>query len=239
MTSRSRKILTAGLILLISSVPILLQMAREEISNYQYKRRYELKQLNDLYPHELKTIQRFDVRGNIIELSDTFVEGGYSQEDRRDNSVTIRINGQDYSSQSLVRIRPFYQDSNRYHLWVAVADLRDKKLDQQWFVITQRIDDNYGIWSGRPDYHSNYRFRLLFIAPEGSVREETFRYADRATPVYRTALAALVSSSPIGFHSDVYAVWPSLFYPVIFPWITGALGLILTVIGLAFRNQRK
>jgi hypothetical protein len=69
------------------------------------------------------------------------------------------------------------------------------------------------------------RFRTLSVSADGRVVDEQFGYAERCSPPVRTLLIRYVVPHPSGFCSDVMQVWPSVFYPVLYPWASGAVGL--------------
>jgi hypothetical protein len=56
------------------------------------------------------------------------------------------------------------------------------------------------------------------------VIEDEFSYADRCQLPVRAILIRNVVPHPSGYCSDVLQVWPSIFYPVLYPWVSGLLG---------------
>jgi hypothetical protein len=37
---------------------------------------------------------------------------------------------------------------------------------------------------------------------------------------------------PSGFCSDLMQVWPTIWYPLLYPWLSGALGVVLLLLRL-------
>ena len=210
-------------------------MAREEVSAFRFRQQYEVQSFKPIQEFRggepIQPIHRVTFHRNNIELSDAFMQGLFDEADRKQGSVTTKINGVDYSLPSTVEIRPFFHDANRYHLWISLGELRERTSGKSRLVVTQRIVEETEATSLR-EWKEKLRFRALFVDSDGTVREETFPFLQRGAPVYRAVLANSVSPSPSGFHSDVYWVWPSLFYPVLYPWFSGALGAFLVMIGL-------
>lgn len=75
------------------------------------------------------------------------------------------------------------------------------------------------------------RYRTLSVAMDGAVTEDRFAYPERCSPSIRADLIRNVVPHPIGYCSDVLAVWPSFVYPVLYPWISGFLGVVFVAIG--------
>lgn len=38
------------------------------------------------------------------------------------------------------------------------------------------------------------------------------------------------SPHPFGFYSDLMQVWPSLWYPLLYPWCSGLAGIVILLI---------
>ena len=80
--------------------------------------------------------------------------------------------------------------------------------------------------------------RILFVDKNGNVEQDTFKFKDRARPIYRALLAYYVAPGPLGITSQALSFMPSYLYPLIYPFITGILGLILTAIGFRLHQKR-
>ena len=82
--------------------------------------------------------------------------------------------------------------------------------------------------------------RALFIDSKGKVTEDVFPFSERTSPLYRTVLAEEVTPMQLGFYSDVLDIWPSVFYPLLYPLVSGVVGLNLTIVGLVkYRRASK
>lgn len=93
-------------------------------------------------------------------------------------------------------------------------------------------------WSGRFPRES-WRYRIVWINRSGELTQESFTFRERSRFLYRTILAKFVSPSPIGFFSDALVVWPTIYYPVLYPWITSTVGVILLLVTLRRQKGRR
>lgn len=114
---------------------------------------------------------------------------------------------------------------------LALIDLHDKRLGKSTPVVVE--------WRGGAD-KSTWQYRTVAIMDRGEVAIDDFSYSERASPPVRTVLARFVSPTGIGFFSDATQGWPTLLYPIIYPWLTGLGGLAMLLVSfLAARQQRR
>ncbi|WP_284638115.1 hypothetical protein [Paenibacillus silviterrae] len=172
-----------------------------------------------------------DFHGNRIAFSDSIV--GRDEEWKNDN-VRITVNGVDYSHSADVVIRPNYRDSNRYHGYLALIELVDKKEGTSRMAVIQRIDSLES-----PPQMEKLRWRLLFVSIDGTVEEEIFSYKDRGSPLYRARLANFATPIAVGFRSDVLYFWPTIFYPLFYPYITALFGFLFLLMGFILCIRAK
>jgi hypothetical protein len=76
------------------------------------------------------------------------------------------------------------------------------------------------------------RYRTISVFPDGRVVEDQFDYASRCTPPVRAVLIRAVVPHPSGFCSDVMQIWLRLWYPVLYPCVSGILGGLFSIVGL-------
>jgi hypothetical protein len=189
-----------------------------------------------------RTVARF--RGQVVVLSDKFK---MSIRNRATNNfdkttlgvVNIHINGRDYTHPALVEIRPEVDDENRYWMQVVVAEITDKATGKTRLALLQsfpRYDMN-----GPAEYDlDNMKCRILFVDGRGRVEEEIFRFGERTNPIYRALLASYVSPQALGLTSQMNKQWPSLFYPMLYPYVSGLLALLLIAIGIwGWRDEQS
>lgn len=155
--------------------------------------------------------------------------------------VRIVIDGTVHSIVDNVEIRPAFRDANRYHGFVALIGFEDSSRQQPSVAVVV----NAGVAPDMPrhanaEFDFDYlRFRIIVLDSDGRVTDETFFRKDRGSPLLRAALARFVSPSPMGYHSDLMMVWPTLLYPVMFPWGTGAIGGFCMLVALLGRTKSR
>lgn len=227
MNSRARYFLASGAILFAVSAYPLALMAREWCAARQLAATFKLEPSYDTTSLAVGT--------HRIEVSDRFASGNFKPEDRQIAPVKISIDGRDNSDPSLIEIRPHYHDANRYHGWLVLARLTDKKQNKEWLAIGERtLGDTLLV--NRRALQPTTEFRLLLVSADGQISEERFSLGERAKPLYRAAIVNYLYPQPAGFHSQILAYWPSLFFPILYPLISGAVGLLLMAAGFGGRR---
>lgn len=153
--------------------------------------------------------------------------------------VSILVDGRECSSRAAVEARPHYRDQNRYHGCVEIIRLTDTETGTERVAVAQRIARPPAAGRAAWDFPEKLlRYRVLLIGADGPVSEEVYSTQDRTQPPYRTMLAGFVTPFDIGFHSVVLQVWPSVFYPILCLWATGAAGRCMLAIGPMARLLR-
>ncbi|HTG14452.1 MAG TPA: hypothetical protein VK747_04195 [Blastocatellia bacterium] len=207
-------------LLLLSAYPLYLMAMELKTSNAAYER-YEVSQ------HSGKNYQykSADFYGHDIELSDARLVGPAKAGDNLEVIVSTTVDGKDHTLDSPIEVEIF-KGTKSYNGWIAILTLKDKQLQQERLAIIQRVAGQH--------YPDDTRYRILFVQPDGTVTEEWFSYPERANPMYRTVLATFAHPEQLGFHSQVLMYWPTILYPIIYPWLSGLAGLLLSIIGGIF-----
>lgn len=221
-----RIVLAIGITLLaLSAYPIYLMAVELRTSQAAYHR-FEVSQHFD---------KEFDYRstdfyGHHVVLSEARELGPAKSTDRRRIAVSTTIDGKDYSLDSPIEVD---YGARSYNGWLAIVTLKDRQSGPELLAVVQRVIGDR--------YPEDTRYRILFVQPDGKIREEWFAYGERANPLYRTVLAAFVHPEPLGFHSQVMSYWPTIYFPIIYPFVSAVLGTLLTLIGsvLLVRKRRR
>jgi hypothetical protein len=219
-----------GLLVAISAYPLFL-MAREVSTGYYVGFRYRVTPTH--------ASQTAAIGAHRISLADDY-ETSPDPSARIRGAVRILIDGRDYSEANGVEIRPYFHDENRYYGYLGIVSFTDHFNNESYAVGVQ----NLGVDPGRPKSRADgfdlqyLRFRVVMLNSDGAVREETFFYKDRGTPPVRAALVRYVSPRPMGFHSDLMMGWPTLFYPLLFPFSSGLGGVICLLVGIKHRRRQ-
>ncbi len=206
-----------GAVLLLASAPVLLLQASEEYLSHKAYSRYRVNPLTDA------KVARFD--GNQVEI----IASSLNQEAMGTLSqlppMAIKINGRDYSARLPADIPPgFTEAPQRYHS-LALVTLHDRLRGVESLVTVEG-------WGSLPS--KSWEYRLLFVTAT-EVREERFGYRERGSPLYRVPLIRFIGSS-LGFKSDLLQLWPTLWYPMVYPWLTALVGALVIIVGAAWRR---
>lgn len=206
-----------GAFLLATSGYPLLLMAREVLTGSFVEARYRFTPIYDS--------QTASIGGHQVSLTDDSPESA-DPSARIRGAVRVVIDGRVYASSSNVEIRPSFRDANRYHGFLALVRFDDVGRNESQVAVVANAGVDPGVARlPHGGYNFDYlRFRLITVSADGSVHDETFFRKNRGSPAVRAALARFVSPQPMGYNSDLMMVWPSLLYPIAFPWASGLLG---------------
>jgi hypothetical protein len=228
--NRSRGLFWIGGLLLAASAYPLLLMAREATTGYYVAARYRFKPIYDSQSASLGVHQ--------VSLLDDAPESSEPSARLR-GVVRIVIDGRLVTTVSNVEIRPSFKDANRYHGVLALVRFENVGRSESHVAVVA----NAGVDPAVPrlsngGYNFDYlRFRVITLDTDGRLSDETFFRKDRGSPAVRAALARFVSPSPMGYYSDLMMVWPSLLYPIAFPWASGLIGAVC--IWAAAKTRRR
>jgi hypothetical protein len=218
-----------ALLLAVSAYPLLL-IARELLTGSLVAARYRFK---PVYDSRTATIG-----GHQVSLLDDAPESS-DPSGRIPGVVRIVIDGRVYDTMSNVEIRQSFKDANRYHGFIALVRFENAGGSDAHVAVVANaaVDPAVPRLPNGGDDLDYRRFRLITLGPDGHVSDETFFRKDRGSPAIRAALASFVSPTPMGYYSDLMMVWPSLLYPIAFPWASGLFGVIC--LWLAVRTRRR
>lgn len=164
--------------------------------------------------------------GQTIEIADQFQSGVFNESSREQANLKMTINHKDWSVEGPVLVRPNYLDDNRYHGYFGVLTVEEKGIEK--FVAIQRVSGT----AFTPD--KNLSWRILSIDSRGQVQEDRFTFDELGEVPQRVNMINLTTTSPsaVGYHSDILLGWPSLIFPLAYPFGTALVGLIFVVLGL-------
>jgi hypothetical protein len=210
--TRTRVFLFTGLLLLVWSARPLFLMAREVVIGTQVARHYAW------VPSAVSNIDtglQLTLGSHQVELrDDTPPTSDHSLS--VDGAIQVLIDGHEYSPFGNGRIRPAFDTPNRYHGSAFLARLTNKAVGREYLVVAQ---------SSRAGY------RILWVDSDGRATEDRFGYDEVCAVPVRAMIVRFVTSHPIGYCSDIMQSWPSLLFPILYPWTAGVMGLVLTVCG--------
>ena len=209
--------LLIGVVLLAVSAWPLLLMWREVVVASSVNARYSVERIGG-------GSRGADIGGHTVRLEDDLPVDTVGDL-RVDGKVRIVVDGRDYSNLATVKIRQAYRDANRYWGYVYLMRLVDHQENTEQLVVAQSLGYE--------------RYRTVSTFSNGRVVQDEFDYQGRCEPPVRSLVIRYVVSHPSGFCSDVMQVWPSILYPVLYPRVSGFLGLICVVIAGGLKVRRR
>ncbi len=212
-------LLAGGAILAILSMPTLVLQAYEAFLNYRAYARYNI----ELLPAE----KAAEIGGNHVVIKASSLH----QEARSINQiapVSVIINGHDYSARREAEFTQGVDTPARYYRDVALAMLADRDDDNKKCLA---IVEGWGSLSSQ-----SWSYRILLVG-ESRIKQEQFSYKERDVPSYRVPLIRLVGP-PVGFHFDLLQLWPTWWYPILYPWVMFLIGAVAIFAG-AYRARHR
>jgi hypothetical protein len=174
-------------------------------------------------------------KGNRIEIikEDTGKDAPQTYWDRLEGvaggdivTVQIMLNGKAIGDPTEMWLSNRERGS-RYFSWLDVLSVYDDNEGSQSAAIVQRLTDD--------DTHMDDRqWRIIHIAEDGSWREEHMSYRDREAHHLGVKLVRVSGTSlmAMGYYSDTLHYYPTLFFPLLYPWITTALGVMMLLVAI-------
>ncbi len=223
-----RTLLLLGFTLTVISAPPLALMGRELAIGSAVQTRYTVERVVSSEQGMDAGALRGEIGAHTVELADDqpsmkrepFTAG----DPRAPGRVWVVVDGRPRSTPVRATIRLQHRDANRYWGFVYLMKLVDRRGGDR-LVVAEDLGGG--------------QYRTISVFADGRVVEDQFDYASRCTPPVRAALIRYVVPHPSGYCSDVMQVWPSLWYPILYPFVSGGLGVFFTVIGLVrFRLRR-
>jgi hypothetical protein len=219
-----------GILLLAVSIPPLFLMFREMAIGAGVRAQYLVDDppVVDKRGRPLETAS-LDIGAHRVELLDDqpvkVHEPFKADQDLSEvGKVQIVIDGKPYAQPAVTRIRLLDRGVNRFWGVITLFTVSESGGSSR-AVVAQNLGDN--------------KFRTVSVFADGRIVEDRFEYGDRCHPSIRAALIRPVASHPIGFCSDVMTVYPSIAFPLAYPFLSGVAGLGLTILGLRGRLRRE
>lgn len=249
MTHKKRNRLIIGALLLVISLPSITPMLMEIAYRTEMNIRYDIDELNADYAGAPDDT---NYNGNIIRASN--VETGEPYFDGRDelvhpSDIRITVNGETietlegYPVQLLDSGDIAVEGLNRYTHYLTYWTVEDKFTDQDFFAIviwqngydTRQIDQD-GWMKGYVDLEQ-LEYKLISIQKDGTVSEKLFTFENKSK--LETQLITEDYSGPINYYLPPGYYYPSLLYPLLYPWITSIVGLGLILFYFPYGAMKR
>jgi hypothetical protein len=138
-------------------------------------------------------------------------------------------------------VRVGQEGLNRYYGEIAYLILEDKKKDEKQFILLlkktremQKEMPNGDIVGGVPT--EKLKYTLHSLDEKGKLTNETFSFNNRDALQTKLLNAGAVVPYTIGYYTDAWEGYPTIFSPYIFPFFTLLVGVIMM---LTFSPLRK
>ncbi|MDC2865076.1 hypothetical protein [Bacillus sp. BP-3] len=126
------------------------------------------------------------------------------------------------------------EKGGKYFSWLDVLTVKNKQTDEQQVYFVQRLTDDNGPMKKR-------KWKIICINQDGTSFEERFTYNERSNHNLGVELINFSDTDlmSMGHHSDIMEGYPSIFFPLLYPILTCLLGVILLIIAIILRINKK
>ena len=231
-----KKFMIVGLLLLcISAIP-LFQMARELIINENIKNKYTIEHAYTLENGIGLTVdvQNLEVNGKRIEIVEepTGKKASLTSFDEQEGvkagdvvKLHLLVDGKEISKADEIWLSN-RERGGRYYSWLDILKVNEKT------AIVQRLTDDDTVMEKR-------KWKIIWIDEQGSIKEEKIAYDKRGDNPLAVRLIGFSGTSlmDMGYKSDILHVYPSIFFPILYPFGTGIVGILLCVTALFIRKS--
>lgn len=234
-----------GVILLISSLPLSTKMVMEIIHNQKMNSKYTVTNVNNSFP---PTESKFNFKGHIVEVEEA-IKNMESYIDPWSNKISIadlsiKIDGEVIDVLRDYPIRVEEEGLNRYYGEIAYLTLEYKKNDQVQFIVllkkTRELPKempNGDIVGWVPS--EKLKYTLYTLDKEGLLNNKSFSFMERDALQTELLNAGVVAPHSIGYYTDAWEGYPSLFFPLSYPFGTLIIGFILIIIFFPIRKNKS
>jgi hypothetical protein len=236
-------------IILLSAISILL-LAISVSPLFNYLREYSLEdQINQRYEihhaekvHNIIGVQELTVEGMNIKILEehTGRKASLTSWDEEENvppgdivNIRFLLNDKEITGSDEIWLSNRDRGS-RYFSWLDIVTVYDRETAEQQINIVQRLTEDSQPMESRA-------WKIITISPGGSVKEDILNYSERGNNHLGVKLVNFSGTSlmAMGYYSDITKAYPSLFFPLLYPFLTGMAGIILLIIVLGYAYIQK
>lgn len=240
-----------GAILFLTSLPNSIVLIMELIHTRNMSKQFEIidvREIEETPDSYQPPDSTFNFNGRSIEIKETIKESK-SYIDPWGNRIksadlSLEIDGEVLANLKNHPIRVDDIGLNRYYGQVAYITVYDRKNNNNQFVVLLkktkeeiREMPNGDLVGWVPIEKSNY---ILFAIDEGgNVESDSFNFTERAALQTELLNAGGLVPYYIGYYTNDLKAYPSLLFPLIYPFITLLIGLILIIVYFPVRKNNK
>jgi len=222
--------LLLGIFLFVVSIPVTSKMVMEKFYDFEMEKKYRITELNEMYkgaPTE------YEFGGSKIDIY-RILEENKSYENPRGDLVTpadIYVTV-DSLTQEVLKGYPVKvgQDGlNQYTHYISYWRVLDKKTDQESFVIVLRMNGAKERMIGNRMEGfvpiEELKYMAITIKEDGTLTKEPFTYKNKNK--LQTKLIPPMHFGGAGHYTDDWNGYPVFYFPLLYPFLTTILGIIL------------
>lgn len=175
--------------------------------------------------------QTFNFNNQIIKMKDQFPlnktsDPIYIFPETASFPIEITVNNRSFQDTKPITFRPRDFEGGRYDNQLGLLLIKNRSIQEESLLIIQRFGKEWSI--------EESQWKFIWVSKNGQTKVETFNNTERKKVPYRTAFIneAMVTPTWLGYKRDAVMYYPTYFYPLLYPWLTTILGLILTIFGL-------
>ncbi|WP_139339557.1 hypothetical protein [Bacillus dakarensis] len=227
MKHRRRTALFIGLILfLVSAIPLFI-MGRELFTGWQIDRQYSINHVysEQGFPSIIDT-QEIEVNGVHIEIIEepTGKKASLTPWDEDEGveagdivKIYLLIDGREVTSPDEIWLSNRNRGS-RYYSWLDILTVNEQ------IAIVQRLTDDDAKMDER-------QWKIIWIDEKGDAFEEVISYQTRSENPLAVRLIGFSGTAlmAMGYYSDLLMGYPSVFFPILYPILTGVVGILLCI----------
>lgn len=226
--------LVIGVVLILITLPVGIPMLIEFVHSVKMNATYEISNINE---EETSTDSVYHFNQHVITIDEQLGKETYEsawQNNMGLGDIVISLDSQEIDWLENHPIRIDEQGLNRYYGEVSYLVVDDKKKNDTYFVIlvkdTREIitaNQNGDMTGSVPEDELTYTMHTL--DRQGNYSSETFRFNDRNALQTELLNHSGVSPYAIGYHTDLLETYPTLIFPLIYPFFTFISGLCLVI----------
>lgn len=234
-----------GVILFMTSLPTSTKMMMELIHNKRMNDQYEIVNVSEGYP---PTDSTYNFHHHEIKIKETIIQTeGYK--DPWDYQIkmadlSLEVDGKQLDVLKNHPIRAEEEGLNRYYGEVAYLIVREKENNTSQFAILlkktrelQREMPNGDIVGWVPE--KKLRYTLYAIDESGKVESSSFHFTEPNALQTKLINEGVVGPYRIGYYTNAWEGYPSIFFPFIYPFFSFIIGLILCIVCFPLHKKFK
>jgi hypothetical protein len=234
-----------GTVLFLTSLPLGTKIVMELIHSQKMNEEYSITNVSEGFP---PTDSTFQFKDNIVEIEET-IKDENSHIDPWNKRIgiadlSLKIDGKEIDTLKGYPVRMEAEGLNRYYGDVAYLIVEDKINDKTQFIVLLKKTKEIQKKMPNGDIDGwvspeKLRYTLYAIDEDGNYKNKNFSYSERDALQTELLNAGVVFPYRIGYYTDALQAYPSILFPLIFPFVTLLLGFIMMLLFFPIRKIKK